>query len=108
MVRDSLYRASDAEKTLSLWENVLRGEDKNLYPFRKYADVQFDTFHAFEIGVMKPYVKALISKELAEKNEYAKTVLNAASKASGIDETLVPNDSLIREFIEGGKYEEFY
>ena len=108
MVRDSLYRASDAEKTLSLWENVLQGEDKNLYPFRKYADVQFDTFHAFEIGVMKPYVKALISKELAEKNEYAKTVLNAASKASGIDETLVPNDSLIREFIEGGKYEEFY
>jgi uridine kinase len=108
MIRDSLYRASDAENTLSLWENVLLGEDKNLYPFRKYADIQFDTFHAFEIGVMKPYVKALISSSLSEKNEYAKTVLLAANEAVGIDESLVPADSLIREFIEGGKYEEFY
>lgn len=108
MIRDSLYRASDAEKTLSLWENVLHGEDKYLYPFRDNADIKFDTFHAFELGVMKPYVKALISNELAKSNEYAGAVLSAACEAVGIDETLVPNDSLIREFIEGGKYEEFY
>lgn len=108
MIRDSLYRGSDAEKTLTLWENVLLGEDKNLYPYRDNADIKFDTFHAFELGVMRPYVRSLISEELAESSEYAKTVLLAVSEAVGIDESLVPEDSLIREFIEGGKYEEFY
>lgn len=108
MVRDSIYRNADAERTLEMWGNVLIGEDKYLYPFRKNADFDFDTFHAFEPGVMKKYAQNLISKELAEKNSYAKRVLTALNKAVEVDEKLVPNDSLIREFIEGGKYEEFY
>ncbi len=108
MVRDSIYRASDAEKTLDMWVNVLNGEDKNLYPYRKNADIDFNTFHDFELSVMKPYVLKLISDELAEKNLYAKTVLDAVKEAYPVAEGLVPEDSLIREFIEGGKYEEFY
>ena len=108
MVRDSIYRASDAERTLGMWENVLAGEDKYLYPFRGNADVSIDTFHNFELGVMKPMVEKLISEELAEKNEYAKTVLCAVRSAEAIDESHVPENSLIREFISGGKYEEFY
>ncbi len=108
MVRDSIYRAADAERTLRMWVNVLNGEDKNLYPFRKNADIDFDTFHAFEPAVMRPYVLKLISEELAEAEPYAKTVLEAVKEAYPVEERLVPEDSLIREFIEGGKYEEFY
>lgn len=108
MVRDSIYRGADAEKTLEMWDGVLLGEDKYLYPYRDYADLQFDTFHDFELGVMAPYAKRLISKDLAEQSEYAKAVLSAISLAEPIDEALVPDDSLIREFITGGIYEEFY
>ena len=108
MIRDSIYRGADAERTLEMWSGVLHGEDKYLYPFRKNADVEFDTFHPFELGVMSPYAKRLISDELAERDEYAKTVLSAISLAVPIDEALVPEDSLIREFITGGIYEEFY
>lgn len=108
MVRDSIYRNADAQRTLDMWGNVLVGEDKYLYPFRNNADFDFDTFHDFEPGVMKKYAESLISKSLAEKNSYAKRVLLALNKAVSIDETLVPDDSLIREFIDGGKYEEFY
>ncbi len=108
MVRDSIYRGADAERTLNMWVNVLNGEDKNLYPYRGNADVNFDTFHAFEPAVMRPYVLSLISDELAEREPYAKTVLEAVKEAYPVDEGLVPEDSLIREFIEGGKYEEFY
>jgi len=108
MVRDSLYRGADAEKTLAMWGGVLHGEDKYLYPYRDYADVQFDTFHAFELGVMVPYVNRLISPDLAERDPYAKAVFDAISLAEPIDEQLVPDDSLIREFITGGIYEEFY
>ena len=108
MVRDSLYRGADAEVTLKLWENVRAGEDKYLYPFRSLADVEFNTFHAFEPCVMRKYAESLISNELAEKNEYAGIVLSALRRAEPIDEALIPDDSLMREFIIGGIYEEFY
>lgn len=108
MVRDSLYRGADAQRTLELWQNVISGEEKYLYPYRNLADVEFDTFHAFEPGIMRKYAEELISEELAETSEYAKTVLYALRKAEPVDEEHVPEDSLIREFIVGGIYEEFY
>jgi uridine kinase len=108
MVRDNLYRAASAERTLSMWENVLFGEDKYLYPFRNNADISFDTFHAFELAVMKPFALKLISDELAEKNDYAKTVKRALSASVSAPADIVPNDSLIREFIPGGIYESLY
>lgn len=108
MVRDSIYRNALAERTLSMWKNVLAGEDKYLYPNRKYADMSFNTFHPFELSVMRPFVISLISEELAELEPYAKTVLNAAKEAETIDISFVPETSLIREFIPGGKYEALY
>ena len=108
MVRDSVYRGADAERTLEMWGNVLAGEDKYLYPYRTLADVDFNTFHAFEVGVMRRFAEKLISRELAEKNEYAKVVITALSMAEPISDELIPRDSLIREFITGGIYEEFY
>ena len=108
MVRDSLYRGADAERTLEMWDNVLAGEEEYLYPYRSLADVEFNTFHEFEPCVMRKFAEALISEELAKKNEYANTVVSALKLAVPIGEELIPNDSLIREFIVGGIYEEFY
>ena len=108
MVRDSLYRNSDAERTLSMWREVLAAEDIYLYPYKETADVAFDTFHAFELGVMKPYAEKLISDELAKNNSYASTVIKALRQVALVDEKLIPEDSLIREFIPGGKYESLY
>ncbi len=108
MVRDSIYRGADAERTLLMWENVLFGEDKYLYPYRKYADIDFNTFHSFELCVMKKYVEQLITPDLAERDDYAGEVLSAIKEIVSIDEELVPQTSLIREFINEGKYEEFY
>ncbi len=108
MVRDSIYRDATAERTLDMWPGVLQGEEKYLYPYRKYADIDFDTFHQSELCIMRRYAEKLISKELAEKNPYAKTVLSALTSVEPISEGILPNDSLLREFITGGIYEEFY
>lgn len=108
MVRDSLYRNASAERTLSMWKNVLIGEDKYLYPNRVYADMSFNTFHPFELSVMRRFVEELISEKLAESDPYVKTVLKAARMAEPLDISLVPETSLIREFIPGGKYEALY
>ena len=108
MVRDSIYRNADAERTLELWQNVISAEDIYLYPYKALADMAFDTFHLFELSVMKPYVEKLISPELAERNAYAATVLAAVKRIAPASDTCIPADSLIREFLPGGKYEHLY
>ncbi len=108
MVRDSIFRGADAERTLDLWKNVLDGEDEYLYPYRHLADISFDTFHAFEMSVMSKRAIQLILKDGARNDAYAATVLRALERITPIDPSLVPEDSLIREFIGGGKYEEIY
>ena len=108
MVRDSLYRNASAEQTLSMWKNVLLGEDKYLYPNRRYADISFNTFHPYEISVMRRFVEQLISDSFAASDEYAGAVLRAAGMIEAIPLSLVPDSSLIREFVPGGKYEALY
>ena len=108
LVRDSLYRGADAEKTLELWKNVLVGEDKYLYPNRVFADVEFNTFHFYEPCLMRPFVEKLISAELSARDEYAATVLFALRCAESIPIDIIPDDSLMREFVPGGKYESLY
>ena len=107
-VRDNLYRASDAMRTLGMWENVLNGEDMYLYPYKPLADIKFDTFHTFECGVMKPYIEKLLTDEVVKKSKYAATVKRAVDNMTPVDCSLVPEDSLIREFIPGGIYEDLY
>ncbi len=108
MVRDNIYRASDAYRTIEMWENVLKGEDKYLYPYKPLADIKFDTFHTFEPGVMKPFAEKLLTEEVCKSSQYARTVASAMSKMISLPETIVPEDSLIREFIPGGIYEHLY
>ena len=108
MVRDSIYRNAGAERTLGMWQNVLSAEDIYLYPYKSTADMAFDTFHLYELSVMKPYVKKLISAELAAKNAYANTILSAMHRITEANDDKVPDDSLIREFLPGGKYEHLY
>lgn len=108
MVRDSLYRGADARRTLNMWDEVLSAEDKYLYPYKETADIAFDTFHSFEPSVMAPFVKKLIDRELEDESPYVKTVINALRKLTEIDPRLVPENSLIREFIPGGIYESLY
>ena len=108
LVRDSIYRGSDAQRTLSLWREVLAAEDVYLYPYKSSADLAFNTFHSFELSVLRDYALSLITEEIAEREPYAKTVREALKKIPSINEQLVPDTSLIREFIPGGKYEALY
>ena len=108
LVRDSIYRNADARRTLDMWRHVLDAEDVYLYPYKADADMAFDTFHTFELGVMKSYALRLLTEELAKSDEYVRTVLSALQSIVPVDEALVPGNSLIREFISGGIYEGIY
>ena len=108
LVRDSIYRGADAKRTLEMWRGVLSAEDIYLYPYKQDADIAFDTFHTFELGVMKPFADELLSVGEFSADPYVKIILEALKKIEPIDIELVPENSLIREFIPGGIYEHLY
>ena len=107
LVRDSIFRGADVALTLSLWGSVMEGENKYLYPYKESADVFFDTFHTFEPGVLKTMAAERIAASGIE-DPYLAVIGRALSLIEPLPAELVPRESLIREFIAGGVYEDRY
>ena len=104
MVRDARTRGASAQRTISMWESVRRGEEKNIFPYQEEADVMFNSALIYELAVLKPYVEKLlfgIDKKLPEYQE-AKRLLKFMDYFVGIGSENVPTNSLLREFIGGG------
>ena len=97
--RDKLYRASSAAETYALWQSVRAGEENYLYPFRDLADVQLDTFHPYEVGILRPYVEGLLSAPDAPCNVYTDEIRRGLTYFAPLPDTLVPATSLLREFL---------
>ncbi len=108
MTRDFLYRASDARRTLNFWDGVKRGEDKYLYPYKETADFKFDTFHRYELGVLKPWTEQVIADDPTLCDPLIDIVRAALARFDVLPIDLVPATSLIREFVPGGIYEHLY
>jgi uridine kinase len=108
LVRDSLYRASDAARTYELWQSVLAGEDAYLYPYRHRADVTINSFHLYEVALLRPFAEPLLEAENAPRTDYIAAVRAAMAAFAPLSERLVPTTSLLREFIPGGVYESVY
>lgn len=107
LVRDSIYRGADAARTLSLWQEVLEAENIYLYPYKHLADISLNTFHSFELGVMKPLAEKLLRTDV-QSDPYVQAVLYALEQIVPVDVDLVPDNSLIREFVSGGIYHHVY
>ena len=107
MVRDFQFRGSSPEKTLSLWNSVRRGEDKNIFPYQEEADAMFNSAMLYEIGILKPYAEPLL-KQISPDSEYyckAKKLLDFLQYFEPIKSEAIPNNSIIKEFIGGSCFE---
>ncbi len=98
MVRDNLFRATSPEETFELWKSVTRGEDKYLFPFEKYADVRLNSFHPCEPCVMAPQAIPLLESVSGEYAAEASVLAKKLSLFKNTDKSLLPADSLLREF----------
>lgn len=102
-VRDHLYRNYDVSQTLDIWPSVRRGEFKWIYNCQEDADYIFNTELAYELCVLKKYALPLFltvkrdDKDFANANRIVKFLKYFVT----IDESLVPNNSILREFIGG-------
>ena len=100
-VRDYKFRGADPAVTISMWANVRRGEIANISPFKNKANYQFDSSFQYEIPVMNHIATKLFSSipEGIERYDELRRVLPALQLFGDIDEALVPEDAMIREFI---------
>jgi uridine kinase len=101
MIRDYKFRASSVENTCRLWKNVTAGEDKYLFPFRDNADIKADTIHLYEPCVLKHQALPLLRDSIIS-DEFKKDIehlLKALEGFEDIEENIVPEDSLLREFL---------
>jgi len=106
IVRDHNFRGSDAAFTLGVWANVRRGEKLYISPFKDKADYQFDSSLPYEVSLMKQFAAPLLA-ELppdAERVEELRHIVPAFERFADLAPDLVPEDSLMREFIGGGSY----
>ncbi len=103
MVRDARTRGASAQKTISMWSSVLRGEDENIFPYQESADVVFNSALIYELAVLKQYAEPLLFGIRPEDPEYleAKRLLKFLNYFQGIDSNLIPGNSILREFIGG-------
>ena len=105
IVRDHLFRGSNAAFTLKMWPNVHRGERLYISPYKESADIMFDSSLAFEFSVLKPIVVPLLEELPAGKFPEADEMLEAFRRIEPMDEQYVAPESLAREFIGGSTYD---
>ena len=104
MVRDNRTRGRDGAVTISSWSSVRHGEEKYIFPFNKEADVFFNSQCVYELAVLKKYATPLLEKVQPDQAEYAEAqrMLQFLSCFASIDDdSIIANNSIIREFIGG-------
>ena len=97
-VRDNLFRATSPERTFEIWQSVMRGEDKYLFPFADSADLKLNSFHPCEPCVLATQAIPLLSTVKGEFEADARLLCEKLSLFIKTEKSLLPEDSLLREF----------
>ena len=109
-VRDAKFRAWEPEITVKMWPRVRRGEKLYISPFKDNALIQFDSSLPYEVSVVKafaqPHFDEMHLSPDMERYEEIAHLAEAYPKFETLDEKYVAPDSLIREFIGGGIYDD--
>ena len=90
-----------------MWYSVRRGEKKNIFPYQEEADYMFNSSVIYEIAALKKHIVPLLEEITDVDEEYseARRLLAFLQYFEDIEDNLVPNNSLIREFLTGSIYE---
>ncbi len=101
MVRDYFFRACPPERTFELWESVLAGEQRNILPVKKYADIYINSVFLYEPCVMKSFAGPIFKagESNAEFQAVMDKLVGILEGFEQIDAGLIPQNSLLREFI---------
>ncbi len=111
MLRDATHRAADYGQTLTHWHYVRSGELRNIMPYISTADYIVNSGMPYELSIYQPKLVGYFEKWSQEYKDdpLRQDAYNRASRVFALlnsiipitDETIVPVDSVLREFIGG-------
>jgi len=109
IVRDAAQRGYSAAQTIQRWESVGRGEGRNIFPYQENADVMFNSALVYELSAMVRLAEPLLRQVPFGKQDYieAKRLLAFLEWFEPIETDLIPDNSIIREFIGGSILKDF-
>ena len=109
IVRDATSRGYTAEGTLSLWENVRRGEKTNIFPYQEEADMMFNSALVYELAVLKPAaVSLLLQVREPTLRVEAERLLALLRWFDPHQDERIPGNSILREFIGGSILQNYH
>ncbi len=109
VVRDSWSRGFAAQRTISMWESVRRGEREYIFPYQENANAIFNSALVYELAALKPFAEPLLRQIPFGTDEYreAKRLLAFLNWFIPISQDLIPDNSILREFIGGSILADF-
>jgi uridine kinase len=109
IVRDANSRGYTAQRTIQMWESVRRGERLHIFPYQENANVLFNSALVYELSALKPFAEPLLRQIPHGTDEYleAKRLLSILDWFLPIQADLVPDNSILREFIGGSILKDF-
>ncbi|MDY6845825.1 MAG: nucleoside kinase [Chloroflexota bacterium] len=109
ILRDARDRGYSAQQTISNWEMVRRGEKRHIFPYQENADAMFNSALAYELTALKPLVEPLLRQVPYGTREYieAKRLFKFLQWFLPIDQSFIPDNSILREFIGNSILQDF-
>ncbi len=103
LMRDKLYRGRSISETFEFFKSVERGENLYIMPYKNRANFDIDTFIEYEPLVYRDILLPELEKASADCADYGdySDIEYFLKLLSPVDSSIVPENSLIREFIGG-------
>jgi uridine kinase len=109
IVRDARDRGHTARDTIRLWDKVRDGENRNIFPYQENADELFNSALVYEQAALKPIAEPLLRQIRPGTPEYseAERLLAALEWFQAAPPELIPENSILREFVGGSSLKDF-
>jgi len=109
IVRDARERGYHAQDTIQRWDAVQRGEKNYIFPYQENADVMFNSALAYELSTLRELAEPLLLQVPHGSDEYieAKRLLSLLEWFRPLDYDLIPDNSILREFLGGSILKDF-
>lgn len=101
IVRDVKFRFTTPERTITMWPEVIEGEDRYIRPYRTTADYTVNSIHIYEPCVMRTIAIPMLRNVAADDPCYrkARELEARLMRFEPISAELVPANSMLREFL---------
>ncbi len=113
IVRDARGRGYSATDTLKRWQSVRNGEKRNIFPYQENADMMFNSALVYELAALRSLAEPLLLQvepntpphiEAKRLLSFLRWVHPLSPKQQG----MIPDTSLLREFIGGSSLHDYH